>query len=92
MTKTDLHAFTDRTAATRVGAYLDRFDDVLEQRAATYRQMAAILVAETLPTATNPTTLLAELLQSAYRAGARDMHTAIAEQLEPLWILAGLED
>ena len=87
----DLHAFTDRTAATRLGDHLDRFDDVMEQRAARYRTLAAVLVAHHLPAAADPTELLAQALQDAYRAGARDMHTAVAEQLQPLWILAGLE-
>jgi hypothetical protein len=88
----DPHAFgVDRTAATRLGDHLDRFDDVMDQRALLYQKLAELLVISYLPDAADPVALLAEALQTAYRAGARDMHTAVAEQLQPLWILAGLE-
>ena len=70
---------------------LDRFDAVVDQRTAFYERLAVILWMHQLPAAAQPHDLLAAALQEAYRAGARDMHTTIAEQLKPLWICAGLE-
>lgn len=64
---------------------------LIAAREAEYHVLARAVVRR-LADLTDPEAIVAHLLIDAYLAGARDMHTAIDDELKPFWEQAGLAD
>ena len=68
----------------------ERLEKRIIEREAHYVRVA-IRLRYDYPTTTIPVDELYNLLMAAYREGGRDMHAAINDELEPLWVAAGIE-
>jgi hypothetical protein len=69
----------------------DALAEMMKTRSDHFNRMARILVAQTGMSPENVETVVGMWLFDAYRDGARDMYTALYDQMRPLWKMAGIE-
>jgi hypothetical protein len=69
----------------------DQLAEAMKARCDHFNRMARILVEQSGMSQENIITVLEMWLLDAYRDGARDMYSAVYDQLRPLWKMAGIE-